>query len=232
MGKPGPAPGPAGLRPDARRALLPLMTAVLVLAQQKGGAGKTTLAVQLAQAFAARGRRVRLADLDPQRSLSRWADLRAGDDLPCEAVSDWQASTALKRLAKAAELLVVDCPGNADILLRAALRAADLVLVPVQPSPVDAWASAPTLEACMKEKARHAIVFNRVPPRGGAIEATRAALADHPILEATLGSRVAFSNAFLEGRAAAEVSPRSRAAEEVAALADLVAERLPLGAPA
>lgn len=208
------------------------MTAVLVLAQQKGGAGKTTLAVQLAQAFAARGRRVRLADLDPQRSLSRWAALRDDPDLPCETVADWQASTALKRLSKEAELLVVDCPGNADILLRAALRAADLVLVPVQPSPVDAWASGPTLEACVKEKANHVVVFNRVPPRGGAMDATRAALAEHPILPETLGSRVAFSNAFLEGRAAAEISPRSKAAAEAGALADAIAERLPLGAPA
>jgi chromosome partitioning protein len=203
------------------------MTAILVLAQQKGGAGKTTLAVQLAHAFAARGRTVRLADLDPQRSLTRWAELRHPPDIPCETIPEWQASTGLKRAAAKADLLVVDCPGNADILLRSALRAAHLVLIPVQPSPLDAWAAAPTLEACVKEKARHSIVLNRVPPRGGALEETRAALSDHPILPETVGARVAFATAFLQGRAAAETHPRSKAAAEISALADAVAERLP-----
>ncbi|MEM6438734.1 MAG: ParA family partition ATPase [Pseudomonadota bacterium] len=203
------------------------MNAILVLAQQKGGAGKTTLAVQLAHAFSARGRGVRLVDLDPQNSLTRWAELRQPSDIPCETLPEWQASTGLKKASAKAELLIVDCPGNADILLRAALRIAHLVLVPVQPSPLDAWAAAPTLEACIKEKARHSIVLNRVPPRGGALDATRKALSEHPILEETIGARVAFSNAFLKGRAAAETHPRSKAAAEVSALADAVAERLP-----
>jgi len=107
-----------------------------------------------------------------------------------------------------------------------------VVLLPVQHPPVDAGASGRTLEACGKERANHGVVSNRVPPRGGTMDATRAALAEHPILPETLGSRVAFSNAFLEGRAAAEISPRSKAAAEAGALADAIAERLPLGAPA
>ena len=81
------------------------MTAILVLAQQKGGAGKTTLAVQLAHAFAARGRVVRLADLAPQRSLTRWAALRQPPDIPCETIPEWQASTGLTRAAAKAKVL-------------------------------------------------------------------------------------------------------------------------------
>ncbi len=218
-----------GLRTNAVRAFVSRMTEILVFAQQKGGAGKTTLLVQLAHAFTARGRRVRLVDLDPQGSLSRWAALRNDPALPCEAAPDWQATTALKRAGRGADLVLVDLPGAADVLLRAAIRAASHVLIPLQPSPLDAWATRPTLEVCAREKASHFIVLNRVPPRGGAIDAALAEVSA-PVLPAQLGARVAFSNAFLEGRAAAEIAPRSKAAEEAAALADAVealSEKIP-----
>lgn len=201
------------------------MTHTLVFAQQKGGAGKTTLLVQLACAFQARGRRVHLVDLDPQRSLSRWAEIRQDPDMPCDSAADWQASTALRRAARGADLVLVDLPGAADILLRAALRAADHVLIPVQPSPLDLWATAPTLEACAKEKINHSIVLNRVPPRGATLPEAPPA----PILPAHLGARVAFSDAFLQGRAASETHPRSKAAAEAAALADAVEALFPRG---
>ena len=197
------------------------MPRTLVFAQQKGGAGKTTLLVQLAHAFAARGRAVRLLDLDPQGTLARWAAIRDDPRLPCTAAPDWQASSALRRAAEGAELLLVDLPGSADILQRAALRAASLVLVPAQPTPPDAWATAPTLAAAAKERAPARVVLNRVPARG-ASPAALAALGDAALLSATLGARVAFADAFAEGRAAAELAPRSRAAAEVRALADEV----------
>ena len=194
------------------------MSQTLVFAQQKGGAGKTTLLVQLAHAFASRGRRVRLVDLDPQGSLTRWAGIRQDPEIPCDSVPDWQAGSALKRAAKDADLVLVDLPGAADILLRAALRAADHVIVPLTPSPLDAWATQPTLDACQREKANHSMVLNRVPPRGG----TAPGGLEAPLLPTPLGARVAFSNAFLQGRAAAELQPRSKAATEAAALADAV----------
>ncbi|MGM0584535.1 MAG: division plane positioning ATPase MipZ [Pseudomonadota bacterium] len=194
----------------------------LVFAQQKGGAGKTTLLVQAAVALRAMGRAVTLVDLDPQRSLSRWAGLRGDPDLPCEAASDWGAGAALRRAARAADVVLADCPGSADVLLRAAVREADLVVIPCQPSPVDAWAAASTLAMCAREKARHAVVLNRLPPRGGAEAETRAALAAEgaEILPEGLGNRVAFSTAFLQGRSPLDLAPRSKAAAEARAMAE------------
>ncbi|SFI48680.1 ParA family partition ATPase [Albimonas pacifica] len=204
------------------------MTRTLVFAQQKGGAGKTTLLVQTAAALAAAGRPPSLVDLDPQRSLTRWNELRGADALPIESASEWQASTALRRAAKAGEIVLADCPGNADVLLRAAVRAADLVAIPCQPSPMDAWATQPILEMAAREKTPAVVILNRVPPRGGAGPAVEAALAEFgaEILPVTLGNRVAFSTAFLEGRAASEISPRSTAAREALALAEALLARL------
>lgn len=204
------------------------MARTLVFAQQKGGAGKTTLLVQTAAALMAMGHPVSLVDLDPQRSLTRWHGLRGDRTLPIESASEWQASTALRRAAKGGEIVLADCPGNADVLLRAAVRAADLVAIPCQPSPMDAWATQPILEMAAREKTPAVVILNRVPPRGGAGPAVEAALAEAgaEILPVALGNRVAYSTAFLEGRAASELQPRSVAAREAQALAEALLARL------
>lgn len=204
------------------------MPNIIVFAQQKGGAGKTTLLVQTAVALRGRGLSVALVDLDPQRSLTRWSEIRQDPELPVEAASEWQASSALRRAARAASHVLVDCPGNADVLLRAAVREADLVAIPCQPSPMDAWATTPTLEMCRREKTPSVVVLNRVPPRGGALEATQRLLAEQgaEVSSATFGNRVAFPNAFLQGRAAAEAAPRSPAASEAEALTEDLLARL------
>lgn len=196
------------------------MSRIVVLAQQKGGSGKTTLAAQLAAAWRAQGRAVALVDLDPQRSLSRWARLRADAGITLVESKDWRAGGDIRAAAKIAERVLVDCPGNAESLLRTALREAALVLLPCQPTPLDAWAAEAMLDLCRKEKARARVVLNRVPPRGGAVEEALALLAAAraDLLETRLGARVAFSTAFLTGHAAAELQPRSRAAAEVKAL--------------
>lgn len=197
------------------------MSKIVVLAQQKGGSGKTTLAAQLAAAWRAEGRSVALVDLDPQRSLSRWAGLRDDAGITLIESKDWRAGGDIRGAAKIADRVLVDCPGNAESLLRTALREASLVLLPCQPSPLDAWATGAMLDLCRKEKARARVVLNRVPPRGGALDETLALLADGgaDLLSARLGARVAFSNAFLSGRSAAELQPRSLAAAEAQALA-------------
>ena len=197
------------------------MAHVVTFAQQKGGAGKTTLLAQLAAEWAGAGRRVALVDLDPQRSLTRWAELRGGADLTLVESRDWRAGTDISGARRDADLVLVDCPGAAERLLATAVRGSDLVLVPVQPAALDVWATAPVLELCGKERKPVRVVLNRVPPRGGSVAEAEAALAEAgaALLDARLGNRVAFSTAFLRGRSAAETAPRSRAAEEVAALA-------------
>ena len=197
------------------------MSRTILFAQQKGGAGKTTLLVQLAVIWAGEGRRVALLDLDPQGSLTRWGALRADPALPVIESAEWRAGTDLRRAKREADIVLADCPGAADVLLRAAMREADLVLVPAQPSAMDAWATAATLEMARRERTPARVALNRVPPRGGAVERSVALLREQgaEILASRLGQRVAFAASFLSGRAACEISRASAAAREARALA-------------
>src|ERR1700732_4974466 len=122
------------------------MTAtVIAIAQHKGGSGKTTLAAHLAVTWASVGRVVALIDTDPQASLARWHQRRedrlgrGGTGLRFAAVSSWRAAGEVARQARENEIVLLDSPANAEAA-RAAIRTADLVLIPVQPSPVDVWA--------------------------------------------------------------------------------------------
>ncbi|SDG87630.1 ParA family partition ATPase [Roseospirillum parvum] len=205
--------------------------AVVTVAQQKGGAGKTTLVAQLAVALAADGRRrVALLDIDPQGSLAAWFAVRrqrlgeAAGGLALSAVAGWRVGTELDRLRRGADLILIDTPPHAETEARAAIRAADLVLIPLQPSPMDLWATAPTLEAARSERRAARLVANRMPARGTLRDRVLADLAEKemPLAGAMLGSRVAFAHSMMEGLGVLESAPRDRAAEEVSALADEV----------
>jgi chromosome partitioning protein len=197
------------------------MGKIITFAQQKGGAGKTTVLAHLAAHWSGDGRRVALIDLDPQQSLTRWAALRADPELALVESRDYRAGTDMRTAARSHDLVLVDCPGAASSLLESALRESDLVVAPVQPSVLDVWATRPVLDAAARLKRPVRILLNRMPPRIGGLDEVVAALGDaRPLLlDARLGNRVAFSQAALTGRTAAELSRRSVAAAETAALA-------------
>lgn len=196
------------------------MGQVISFAQQKGGAGKTTVLVHLADAWARAGRKVAVADLDPQRSLTLWAALQADGRITAVESAGWRAGSDIKDLARSHDMVLVDCPGSASNLLEAALRESHLVVVPCQPTMLDAWASGAMLKMAAKEKTPARVVLNRVPPRGGAIEAVREKLAADgaELLAATLGNRVAFANGIGAGTTALGLSASSAASAEVIAL--------------
>jgi len=208
---------------------------VVTVAQQKGGAGKTTLAAHLAVAWTAQGKRVAVLDIDPQRSLTMWYRLRAetigdaGAGLLGNSVQGWRVAGEVERLARAHDVVLVDSPPHAETEARAAIRAAHLAVVPVQPSPMDVWATTPTLELARAERTRAVAVLNRVPPRANLTEHMRAELeaTGARIAETAVGNRVALASALAEGRAVGERQPRSRATAEIRALA---AELLELSA--
>jgi chromosome partitioning protein len=108
-----------------------------------------------------------------------------------------------------------------DVLQRAVMREADVVIAPAQPSAPDAWATRATLRMAEREGARALVALNRVPPRGGPGAEIEALLrADGAeIMTSRVGSRIAFAQAFLEGRGVTESARGGRAAEEIAALA-------------
>lgn len=208
--------------------------AVITVAQRKGGTGKTTLAAQLAVAWRQGGRRVALLDTDAQGSLRAWGEERRrrlgeGAGLAVTHLSGWRLGSELAGLKGTADVILVDCPPHAEADARTAIRASDLVLVPCQPNALDLWATRETLALVRREGRPALLVLNRVPPRGRAADAMRAALvADGAVLaEAGLGNRVAFAASMGEGRGVSESEPRSPAAEEVAALAAEVLRRLP-----
>ncbi len=153
------------------------MTAkVITVAQQKGGAGKTTLAAHLAVAFTAQNKAVAVVDIDPQQSLTQWYRLRearagnAGAGLLVSQIQGWRLKAEVEKLARSHDLVIVDSPPHAETEATIAVRCADLVVVPVQPSPMDVWATLPTLEMAAAEKVPALVVLNRVPPRANLTE--------------------------------------------------------------
>jgi chromosome partitioning protein len=206
-----------------------MSSVVVTVAQQKGGAGKTTLLVQLATAWRAAGRQVAIVDIDPQASLTGWARVREHQgpglaELRLSMVGGWRLGVELDRLRREADIVLVDTPPHAETEAKGAIRAADLILVPVQPSPVDLWASRATIELASKEGRRCLLMLNRVPARGRVVEEATASIAREgwPALRAQLGNRQSYVSSFGRGRGVVESEPRSAAAAEVEALASEV----------
>jgi len=202
------------------------MAFVITVAQQKGGTGKTTLAANLATCLAG-GRRVALLDIDPQRSLTRWFGVRSARERPAAPltlsdVSGWRLAAELQRLRQEHDIVIIDTPPQIDTDARLAIRGADLVLIPIQPSEPDAWAAEGTLKLAADEKRRAAIVFNRVPPSSKLRDTIAERLIGRglPLLAVSLGNRTAFATAFAEGLGVTETMPRSTAAAETRALLD------------
>ncbi len=197
------------------------MAIVITVAQQKGGTGKTTLAANIAAALAT-SRRVALLDIDPQHSLTRWNELRpkTAAKITFSDVSGWRVTGELDRLKATHDIVVIDSPPHIDTDARLAIRGANLVLIPVQPSAPDIWAADGTLKLAAAEKRKATLVLNRVPSSGKLRETMTAQLkADgKPLMTATIGNRTGFASAFADGLAVTETAPRSIAANELRAL--------------
>ena len=188
----------------------------ITFAQQKGGAGKTTVLAHLAAAWAGAGRDVAIIDLDPQRSLTRWAEIRKDPAITVIESKDYRAGGDIKAAKKVHDFVLIDCPGAASSLLENAMRESDLVLAPCQPSVMDVWALGPVIATATKLKRPLRILMNRMPPRMGALDEVLAELGpSRALLLATqLGNRNGFSKAMLTGKTAPELSERSTAAAE------------------
>lgn len=203
---------------------------IVALLNQKGGVGKTTLALHLAGHWASQGARVLVADADPQGSALDWSAQRGREGLkklftvvglPRELLH-----LDLPEIARGYDRVVIDGPPRMGVITRSALLAADLVLIPATPSPLDGWASAEMLRLLGEARVYRPelparLVLNRCAARTVIARETADALADHdpPALAAHVGQRIAFADTARSGRLAHEVLAGGIAAQEIAAVA-------------
>jgi chromosome partitioning protein len=194
----------------------------IALVSQKGGVGKTTLAIHLATAFEAHGRQTLLVDLDPQTSAAEWKDARQAERPYVMAVPPSRLGKTLETAREhRAEVVVLDTAPHSEGTALDAARAADLILVPCQPSIMDLRAMRKTTDLLNYLKKPTYAVLNEVAPQGTvADEAGRAITAQFgmPMCPIRLGQRVAFNRCLLTGQTAQEYEPGGKAAQEIEAL--------------
>ncbi len=180
---------------------------VIAVINQKGGAGKTTLALNLAAGLGRRARTA-VADADPQRSISQWIAMGENENaLPVSTHIGADPGAELARLKQNNRYVVVDCPPSVQgAVIAAVLAAADLVLIPVLPSPLDLWASvemaAMVQQAQQKNRALQAyLILNQVETRNALSRSMQQAVAELgvPLLQACLERRAAYRSAAVEG---------------------------------
>lgn len=197
---------------------------LITVAQQKGGAGKTTIAAHLAVALMQKGNKVAIIDIDPQASLTKWHEIRAKNfgegftGLHFSNTSGWRINSEIMDLKNDYDYIVVDSPPHMEIDAKSAIRASDLLLVPMQPSPTDLWATQATIELAKNERIQYFLILNRVTPNSK-LAADILKQLDNPPLNAYLGNRVAFASCMMDGKCVTEVSPSSVAAQEIKAMA-------------
>ncbi len=179
----------------------------IAVVSQKGGTGKTTLALNLAAGLALRGS-THLVDADPQRSISQWvamADVNA--HLPSVIQPGDDPLATIEQLTDAYRYVVVDCPpaihGDAVVTI---MRSVNTVLIPVLPSPIDLWASVEMMRVVNEAKRWNpalcaSLVLNQVEARNALSRAMSEALSelDIPILNASVQRRAAYRSAAVEG---------------------------------
>ena len=199
---------------------------ILGVLSQKGGVGKTTLSLNIAAHHAMQGRRVLVVDADPQGSALTWSTMRERPPLfPVVGMAKPSLHRDLPAVAADYDLVVIDGAPRVNDLGRAAILASDLVLIPVQPSPLDVWAADDTVQLVQeaqqfKEGLSAAFAINRkiVNTAIGRDVAAAFAEAPFPVLPPAVSQRVLFAECAGQGLTVREAAPTGEAAREIADL--------------
>jgi len=207
---------------------------VIAVLNQKGGAGKTTIATHLARALQLGGANVLLVDSDPQGSARDWAAVREDQPVPVVGIDRPTIERDLKNIAGGKDFVVIDGAPQAADLAVSAIKAANFILIPVQPSPYDIWATADLVELVKQRievtdgKLKAAFVVSR------AIKNTKigAEIADAlngyglPVLESRISQRVSYPTTAAGGTTVTDAEPDGEAAREIMALANEIKQLL------
>lgn len=198
---------------------------VIAVLNQKGGAGKTTIATHLARALQLDGADVLLVDSDPQGSARDWSAVREDQPVPVVGIDRPTIERDLRSVARK-DFVVIDGAPQAHDLAVSAIKAANLILIPVQPSPYDIWAASDLVDLVKQRieltdgALKAAFVVSRAI-KGTKIGAEVAeALRGYglPILETRITQRVIYPGSAAMGTTAIDQEPDSDAAEEIRAL--------------
>lgn len=193
----------------------------LAFVSQKGGVGKTSLAIHVAVAAQERGEKVVLIDNDPQKSLLAWSQQRESDKPVVIACSSFDLENALAAARHdRMTLAVIDSAPHSDTNASKLASLADLVAVPVRPSALDLASVAATVTMVQALKAHAVFVLNSCPPRAPEISEARAVLVKYglPVFTGEITDRRSFGRAVAGGLGVTEYDPESRASEEIRAL--------------
>ncbi len=198
------------------------MAKIITIAQQKGGAGKSTIAAHLAIALKQKNNKVAIIDIDPQGSLTMWHNIREElfgkgyTGLSFANSSGIRVGSEINNFKLLNDYIIIDCPPHTETEAKSAIRAADIVLVPMQPSPTDLWATSKTTDFSFAENKNTKIILNRYNPNSKIIKSLQ--IPEQHTMNNSLGNRVGFASSMYLGKTVLETEPSSQAALEVKAL--------------
>ena len=207
-----------------------MLSKVITIAQQKGGTGKTTLAVHLALGFIKYHKlKVAIIDTDPQGSLGKWFMIRtekenSNDNLTFKTASLWGAQYESKILKVDHDIVIIDTPPKIESDARPSIESADLVLIPMSASHVDFWATGAIVEIAKKANKNILIQINRSNQRSKLITKTNDFIKslDLSSTQTIIGNRQIYASSMGEGKTAIEKQKKGVAVEEMKKLCEQI----------
>ncbi len=201
---------------------------VISFVTQKGGAGKTTLAVNCAVAAEKSGRKTLILDLDPQGSAESWYQDREADTPRLVKIESWTLPEAIAKAHTAGyELVMIDTPGRDEPSVTAAIRASDFCIIPCRPTPVDMKATPPTVATIARLHKAAVFVLTQTPPRGERVREAEVGLAMLGVVcPVRIVSRAVYQDAHGVGLGVLEFDPEGKAALEMTELWDWLAKKM------
>jgi chromosome partitioning protein len=204
---------------------------VIAIVSEKGGAGKTITAVNLAVIAESYGKATVIFDTDPRANSAVWGDKRP-DQIPQVIPAQAPRLSVLLDRAREqkADLVIIDTPGNALSVAEVVCSFADLILIPCRPSPPDLVSIVPTVKVALASSKPAFVLINAAPVQGAETQEARQAMeaVGVQVCPVVIHSRKAFSSRFHEGLAALDIESKGKAAGEARALFLWVDEQLSL----